>query len=216
MPKVNWGAGFELDSEALQAEAIERAGRGEGRILPGATVDRWIPFPGLSSKPTKPEKHPLSAAKDPRQTTVAGRAATEGRADPTPELIAKLKAHGPSCQIEWLLWAERLDEDQAEALRRWAALLARANLLGNGPSQMVLDRVDGSADGMEDEKRAEAFRQVKEIWRELDGEEIRHLGKVCRQERAYNLGHVRNGARTLAKILIGGEKKKLDRYARSA
>lgn len=112
---------------------------------------------------------------------------------------------GPSCQIERLLWCKLLDEDQAEALRRWAALLSRAALLGKPSQSGLTDFVDGSRGApLQDSKREEAFRQVKAIWEELDGEEIRHLGRVVRQEAEFNIGHVRNGARTLARILIGG------------
>jgi hypothetical protein len=128
---------------------------------------------------------------------------------PTPETKRRLRIDGPTCKIQRLVWMGVITDDQADAVQRYAGILARAGLLGKAPQSWVRQLIDnGGGSEVPDEARQEAMRALKkDLWPALDGEEVRELGRVCRQEDTKAPGHVANGARSLVKLLIGGDKK---------
>ncbi len=130
------------------------------------------------------------------------------RSGPTPETKRRLREDGPTCEIQRLVWQGKISEAQSDAIHRYARLLATAGLLGKAPQSWIKQLVDnGGGSEVSPERREEAMRAVRrDIWPALDGHEVRHLGRVCRQERSDAPGHVANGAKTLVKLLIGGER----------
>lgn len=129
------------------------------------------------------------------------------RVGPTPELIKRLAENGPTCPIQRLALREAVSSQEAQALSAYAGLLARAHLLGDRIASELGDLQPKDRTRPRewlDERRAAAVGKLKDLWWEMDGDEVRHVGRMLRRQ-DFDLARVKSGAGTLVRLLMNGE-----------
>lgn len=156
--------------------------------------------------------HPMSAGqREPsgrlqRETTVTAR---EARIDPTPQLVAKLKRHGPTDMIQRAVQAKVITEDEARGLEAFAGIRRTIGVAEYSPAG-VLGRLAPQAPVCEqDETR---LRAALDAYRDACAALDRHKGAhdacvtICDNRIPHNVGAMKRGAEALCQLFIRGQK----------
>lgn len=204
MAGINWGAGFSLSTPELLAEAREREGWGDGKVVAHSEYPRWIPAQrqGILAVPEAPKREPNGQPQ--RATTRAGRMEP---VKPTPETAKQIKLNGPTCIIQRLAWGEMISQQQAQALADYAKLRRKAGM-SERPALPVEGRMQPQAGGGEPSPEAQQrAKRAYDAARAVLTERMHiAVAAVCDQRLPRDYDALKEGARALVGYFVRGER----------
>lgn len=210
MAKINWGAGFSLNTPELLSEAREREEWGDGKIVTHNEHPRWVPAQGrgILAVPSVPKREENGRKQRPTTEEERRAVAEERKSDtPTEYTLKRLKERGPTCIIQRLVTVEMITAQQAQALSQYAALRRRC-----GRAERAVMTFEGrqqpQAPGREPDtdNQIRAERTYKAAYDSLTSTQRIAVTALCDQRPPRNMGDAIEGAKVLERFFVHGEK----------